>query len=222
MKWTKYLVLFFGALFLGGCVNMVNMPLSNKQYNINLSSESIALVSVKISNKYKKDIQPDLTTVFLFSESKEGKDGKDFAVSVDVDPVRSEENEYKEYLLNFSLKPGTYTFGSITGTYSIPLFLHATCNIPMHTEFEIKPNEITYLGNIDAVLRKRIHDDEVRAGSLIPLLDQASAGFPSGTFDVVIKDKFEEDMALFLSEYPALGSFEISKSILPPWESPGE
>jgi hypothetical protein len=52
------------------------------------------------------------------------------------------------------------------------------------------------------------------------LIDQAIIGASSGTFDVVVEDKFEEDVRLFVSEYPALQKVRIEKSLLPPWTRP--
>jgi len=48
-----------------------------------------------------------------------------------------------------------------------------------------------------------------------PFIDQSIAGFSSGTFDVVVEDKFDEDMKSFISEYPALKKVKVEKSILP-------
>jgi len=52
------------------------------------------------------------------------------------------------------------------------------------------------------------------------LIDQAVAGFSTGTFDVVVEDKYDEDMKLFISEYPALQNTKVEKSILPQWIRP--
>jgi hypothetical protein len=45
-------------------------------------------------------------------------------------------------------------------------------------------------------------------------------GFSSGTFDVVVEDRFDEDMKLFVSEYPALQNVKVEKTILPRWIRP--
>jgi hypothetical protein len=45
-------------------------------------------------------------------------------------------------------------------------------------------------------------------------------GFSAGTFDVAVKDKFDEDMKLFISEYPVLDKAKINKTILPQWKRP--
>jgi hypothetical protein len=62
-------------------------------------------------------------------------------------------------------------------------------------------------------------DNEERAG-LFPLVDAVIAGFSSGTFDVVVEGRFEENMKRFNSEYPALQSVQVEKSILPKWARP--
>ena len=90
----------------------------------------------------------------------------------------------------------------------------------MNYKVEIKPNSIIYLGHLDIVLRERKNDSEVRAGNVIPLIDQAAVGAATGTYDVVVEDKFEEDMKLYISEYPALLNIKVEKSILPQWIRP--
>jgi len=87
-------------------------------------------------------------------------------------------------------------------------------------KIDIIPNKISYLGHLDVVLRERKNDNEIRAGSVIPLIDQATSGFSTGTFDVVIEDRFDEDMKAFISEYPALQNVIIEKAILPQWIRP--
>jgi hypothetical protein len=70
------------------------------------------------------------------------------------------------------------------------------------------------------VLRERKTDNETRAGSIFPLIDQSIVGFSGGTFDVVIEDKFDEDMQSFIKEYPVLQKVKVEKSILPQWIRP--
>ena len=91
----------------------------------------------------------------------------------------------------------------------------------MNFKIEIKSNSITYLGHLDIVMRERKNDSEERAGRIRPLLNQNPVvGTYSGTFDVVVEDKFDEDMKLFISEYPALQKVKVEKSILPQWIRP--
>jgi len=215
MKLSKGLLLLCVAFFMGGCA--ANMPLSKGQESVSLSSESIALVSVKISNQNKPEYQPSLLYAFFFPES-EG--AKKTHISINTDPIRSEKNQFNEYLLSFSLKPGTYNFSQIWGVYRVPLLMNAMCQIPLNAKVDIKPNEVIYLGNIDAVIRERKNDGEVRAGGVIPLIDQAVAGFSSGTFEVSINDRFDEDIKAFMAEYPALQNHKVEKAVLPQWTRP--
>jgi hypothetical protein len=200
---------------LAGCA--ANMPLTANQDTIDLSNESIALVSVKVANKYKPSYQPGMLYAFFFPE---GEDGKKTHIDIKTDPVVSEEDRYNEYILNFSLKPGTYNFAAIWGQYQVPLLLNATCVIPLNSKVEIKPNCVSYLGHIDAVIRKRNNDEEQRAGAVVPLIDQAVVGFSGGTFDVAIRDQYEEDMGRFLAKYPALNNVTVEKNVLSKWVRP--
>ena len=53
----------------------------------------------------------------------------------------------------------------------------------------------SYLGRAEAVNRERRSDQELRAGSLFPVIDQRIAGFANGTFDLVVRDAQAEDFA---------------------------
>lgn len=213
------IIRFFAVLGLGvfmtGCA--ANMAFVKGQDSVDLSDKSIALVSVKISNQNKPDFQPSLLYAFFFADS---QGAEKTHIDVKGEPYKSEINQYNEYLLSFSLKPGTYNFSAIWGAYSIPLLMNAMCVIPLNSKVEVKPNSIIYLGHIDATIRERKNDTEERAGSLIPLIDQAVAGFSSGTFDVLIKDNFDEDIKAYLTGYPFLQKHKINKAILSNWIRP--
>jgi ketosteroid isomerase-like protein len=90
----------------------------------------------------------------------------------------------------------------------------------LNLKTEIKPNSISYLGHLDITLREKKNNAEISAGSDTPFIDQSIAGFSSGTFDVVVEDKFDEDMKSFISEYPSLQKVKVEKSILPQWIRP--
>lgn len=215
MKIIRFFAVLGLGIFMTGCA--ANMALVKGQDSVDLSDKSIALVSVKISNKNTPDYQPRLLYAFFFADS-EGAEKTH--IDVKNEPQKSEPNQYNEYLLSFSLKPGTYNFSAIWGGYNIPLLLNAMCVIPLNYKVEVKPNSIIYLGHIDATIRERKNDTEERAGSLIPLIDQAVAGFSSGTFDVLINDNFDEDIKAYLTVYPVLQKHKIIKSILPNWIRP--
>jgi hypothetical protein len=215
MKCFKYVALLCFAFAMTGCAS--NMALTKGQDKIDTSAESIALVTVKVSNTNKTGYQPDLSYAFFFAKS-DGAEKKRFDIK--TDPYKSAKNEYNEYLLSFSLKPGKYDLASIWATYSVPLLLKASCVLPLNTIVEVKPNTVVYLGNIDAVIREKKESTEVRAGTLIPLLDQALAGFSTGTFDIGYKDNYDEDIKAYQAQYPALQKVQIEKSILTSWRRP--
>ena len=99
------------------------------------------------------------------------------------------------------------------------VIIQAVASVPINLITDIKPNAVVYLGHMEVVLRERKSDTEERA-ALFPLIDAAVAGFSSGTFDVVVEDRFDEDIKLFSSEYHALQNAKIEKSILPQWVRP--
>ena len=215
MRFINCFALMCVAFFMSGCA--ANMPLSIGQEKVDVSIESIALVSVKVSNQNKPEYQPSMLYAFFFPER---GNGENTHISIKTDPIEQEEDKYNEYILSFSLKPGTYNFIAIWGQSQVPLLINATCVIPLNTKIEIKPNSVIYLGHIDAVIRKRMNDAEHRAGSILPLIDQSVAGFSDGTFDVEFSDNYGEDMGRFISKFPALNNVAVEKAILPQWVRP--
>jgi hypothetical protein len=75
---------------------------------------------------------------------------------------------------------------------------------------------------VEAVRRERKEDTELRAGPLFPLLNQAVTGFSGGTFDVTIRDAYDDDLARLRKVYPALGKLEVSRAVLSPWRKPSD
>jgi hypothetical protein len=208
------IIIVISFMILNGCVKMA---LSKGQDRIDVSDKSIALATVKISNQNKPGYEPKLAMVTFKAKS---GGAENTTVLPGEGLYKSEKDKYNEYLLSFSLKPGSYNFRSIDCEYIIPFLVKATCEVPLNSTIEIKANSVVYLGNIDATIRKRNNSEEERAGTLIPLIDQAVSGFSSGTFDVIFMDKYDEDMMKFRTEYPALTKVKIDKSILPAWTRP--
>ena len=106
-------------------------------------------------------------------------------------------------------------FDGLYTTYRIPTLTSGLGFAKLNLKTEIKPNSISYIGHFDIILREKKSNDEISAGGNRPFVDQYIAGFSSGTFDVVVEDKFDEDMKSFISEYPALQKVKVEKSILP-------
>ena len=218
MAERRLLFLLFLVFAMTGCAGH-KMALTKGQANIDVAKTSIALLSVKVSNQYKPSCQLDIAGPVICPQSETCSRYPPYLHKTEG-PYRSEKDRFNEYLLSLELESGTYNLQYFWVKFEIPLLVGAVGKIPLDTKIDIMPNTISYLGHIDAVLRERKNDDEIRAGLVIPLIDQAVAGFSTGTFDVVVEDKYDEDMKLFVSEYPALQNTIVEKSILPQWIRP--
>jgi hypothetical protein len=85
--------------------------------------------------------------------------------------------------------------------------------VPVFSAFRIEPGRAVYVGRVEAVRRER-KGDEPRAGSVIPLIDQAVTGFSGGTFEVKVVDRYDEDVALFKATYAPLAGVSVDKALL--------
>jgi hypothetical protein len=203
------------TLNLSGCASSLKMGLIRGQDSVDVSNESIALLTVKISNINSPNCQQKLTD-FIYVDAKIGSQYQ--RVSLE-EPFKSEPKKYNEYLISLNLKPGTYKYLFVRANYYVPLVMDGWAELPLLIKGEIKPNSVVYLGHVDAVIRDRKDDSERRAGPLLPFLDQVC--FSTGAFDIVVKDNYEEDMKAFLQEYPVLQKVHVTKSILPAGVRPG-
>jgi hypothetical protein len=205
---------------MSGCAGK-KMALTKGQSDIDLTKKSIALLSVRISNQYKPKRQLELLNVVFCPQSEPeckpdllSNPGKPYK------PYKKEKKRFNEYLLKYELESGTYNIDSFYAAYKIPTLTSGSGFAKLNLKTEIKPNSISYLGHLDIVLREKKTDAETKAGGDKPYIDQSIPGFSSGTFDVVVEDKFDEDMKSFISEYPALQKVKVEKSILPQWIRP--
>jgi ketosteroid isomerase-like protein len=200
---------------MSGCAGH-KMAVTKGQSDIDLTKKSIALLSVRISNQYKPSRQLALQSVIICPQSEPNcKHDPPSNPGSPYKPYKREKDYFNEYLLKYELESGTYNIDGLYTTYRIPTLTFGIGFAKLNLTTEIKPNSISYLGHIDIVLREKKNNAEISAGSAIPFIDQYLAGFSSGTFDVVVEDKFDEDMKSFISEYPALQKVKVEKSILP-------
>ncbi|BBO84953.1 hypothetical protein DSCO28_55190 [Desulfosarcina ovata subsp. sediminis] len=216
MTKLRYLLFILSlAVVMNGCGN--KMALIKDVNKIDISQKSIALVSVKISNRVYPNKQSEIRGVFICPDSKECHTAPYFHKS--EKPYISEKDSFYEYLMSFELDPGVYNISYIQAVYNIPLLVYAGADIPINLKLEIKPKSVIYLGHIDITLRKRENDNEKRC-AIFPLIDAAIAGYSSGTYDVVVEDRFDDDMQSFITEYPVLNEHVVDKYILPQWIRP--
>jgi hypothetical protein len=211
----RFLLIFCLVFAVSGCAGN-KMALTKGKSDIDLTKKSIALLSVRISNQYKPSRQLELQSVIICPQS-EPNCKQDLSSSPEspYKPYKREKDYFNEYLLRYELESGTYYIDGLYTTYRIPMLTSGIGFAKLNLKTEIKPNSISYLGHLDIVLREKKNNAEISAGGDIPFIDQYIAGFSSGTFDIVVEDKFDEDMKLFISEYPALQKVKVEKSILP-------
>ena len=211
----RFLLVFCLVFTMSGCAGN-KVAVNKDQSDIDLTKKSIALLSVRISNQYKPSRQLELQSVIICPQS-EPNCKQDLSSSPEspYKPYKREKDYFNEYLLRYELESGTYYIDGLYTTYRIPMLTSGIGFAKLNLKTEIKPNSISYLGHLDIVLREKKNNAEISAGGDIPFIDQYIAGFSSGTFDIVVEDKFDEDMKLFISEYPALQKVKVEKSILP-------
>ena len=216
----RFLLIFCLVFTMSGCA-VNKMALTKGQSDIDLTKKSIALLSVRISNQYKPSRQLELLSVFICPQSESNcKHDLPSNPGSPYKPYKREKNSFNEYLLSYELESGTFNIDGFYTTYRIPTLISGFGFAKLNLITEIKPNSISYLGHLDIILREKKSKAEMMAGGAIPYIDQSIAGFSSGTFDVVVEDKFDEDMKSFISEYPALQKVKVEKSILPQWIRP--
>jgi len=212
-----YAFLLFAFMFVG-CATVRPSALNQNVKAIDISQESIAIFTVKVANKYKPSYQPKVMYVFVWQNDKEGN--KKYSFKVDGE-YRKIENEYNEYIISFQLPPGKYKLRELFAQSGI-FPVRGTFSIPIYSTFEIEANKIIYLGHIEAYVKKRTRDDELRAGLVIPLIDQAVVGASGGTFVIEINDLFKNDIELFKIKYHYLSDYNIENRTLSPWKKPSK
>jgi len=219
IKFKLFFILYL-VFVITGCG--YNMALTKGQTDIDVTKKSIALLSVKISNQFKPNYQIEVMGSLICPQSERCGHGsvKYFRKNSSAYRIKSAENSFNEYLLSYELESGSYNFHSIGAAYDHN-GISGGGSVPLNFKFEIKSNSITYLGHLDIVMREMKSNSEIRAGRVGPPWQQNPVvGAYTGTYDVAVEDKFEEDMKLFISEYPALKNAKVEKAILPHWIRP--
>ena len=202
---------------LNGCATINPSALNTNITAIDLSKESIALLTVKVANEYKTSFQPNITAIFVGSDVE--KDGEKFTFQIDG-KYKEVEDSFNEYLISFQLPAGTYKLLRLHAYNGDNFFITGIFSIPIYSTFSIEPQKIIYLGHIEATLVERTDEKLLRAGPVLPLLDQAVVGASGGTFVIQIEDLYESDIKLFQQRYPYLAKYQVENLTLPQWSQP--
>lgn len=209
--------LFIGTFFLllTGCANVAPMAVDKQTKSLDVNSKSIVLMTVDLSRpEPSRYIPHPLWIDFTKKGSPEKSERLVFRVDKDAGNTSSE--IHNKFLLRIALEPGQYELKTIFGNANAFPF-NGFFQVPLLEDINILPNTVTYVGRVNALMRPRV-GEEFRAGSVIPLIDQAATGVSGSTFEVNIVDAAEEEVPEFKAAFSVLANVEIQKSILPPFD----
>jgi hypothetical protein len=209
------IVIFFLCLFASGCANVNQMAIKKETKAIDTSAKSILLMTINLSRPESSRYTPHPLVVRFEKTNLKGELEK-VVFQTDSEAGKTESDLSNKYYMRMALEPGEYKLHTIFGNANAFPF-NGFFDVPLLMKLTVPSNSIVYLGSIDALLRPR-KESEFRAGSVVPLIDQAATGVSGGTFDVVIKDVSAEDISQFQTRFPALSGQDIKTVILPAWE----
>lgn len=193
------------------------MPLSKDTTQLDTSKKSVLVARLKIKNENKPSHQPKLLAVFM----NQTVAGKEEQFSFTSPTVVSDQGEQGiDYLISMDVEPGKAKLNMARFLRQVPLLLMAMADLPFQFDLDVPADKVVYLGNIEATIVERANDSQPRAGSVIPLIDQAVAGFSNGTFQLKISDQFDADTQEMQKQFPVLAGKTIDKQVLPAWVHP--
>ncbi len=212
MKIIARIALLLTMVVFAGCASVSKMPLNDKVTEVDTSQKSILVGKLSIRNDNKPSHQPNLLAVFV------NQNEKDFSFTKPT-LVADLDKGGKEYFISMAVEPGKAKLKLARFMRQVPLLLNAMADLPFEYEIDVPANQVVYIGNINAIIKPR-EDDQPRAGQVIPLIDQAVAGFSNGTFEVSITDNYAEDMKALEAKYPFIANQTLAKNLLPSWTHP--
>ncbi len=202
------------SLLTTGCATVSNMSPNAATSSIDTTQKSYALMTLTLTNAYHTSYQPSPIVVQMERGAAATREDR-LNFKFDDQGTRTGDDG-NHYFVRLPLAPGKYVIRGIFGQSGIFPF-HGFFFTPLHEDLEVKPNSIVYLGHVDATVVER-KEGELRAGPLIPLIDQAATGFSGGTWDISVSDHYDEDIAAFRKDFPALGNATIDSAVLPAWD----
>lgn len=206
---------WLGVLFLVGCANMTPMAVNKQTKNVDVNSKSIVLMTLEIARPETSRFIPHPVSVSFTKTDDQGKPVIE-AFKVDGDAGSTDSKLDNKFLLRFALAPGQYEMSTVFGmAQAFPVI--ASFQMPLLMKINVSPKSVTYVGRVSAVLRPRV-GNEFRAGSVIPLIDQAVAGISGGTWDIAVVDAAKEDIPEFKSTFASLAATDIRTELLPPFD----
>lgn len=206
-KLTRKLFLGLSILtisLLQGCATFKDPAISDDITAMDLSNESVGVFTLKVANDHHPSYQLDAKYAFIW---KEGDDDERYSVEV-LDPYKEDDSFY-EYLISFQLTPGNYVLREIFAQSGI-FPVRGSFALPLYKTVALPKNQVVYLGHIDATVVEKTTDDEIAAGPIIPLIDQAVTGASTGTFKVKFEDRFDTDIQYIKERYPYMTNVQFN------------
>lgn len=212
---------------LAGCATVNPMAFNKTSKSIDTSKKSVLLMTIDVSRPDGSRYVPHPAVVYFEKPHAQNKEERQNFRIADTDSIQLKGKSI--YLARMALVPGKYQLVGIGGMANAFPFLGSFL-VPLVMDLSVQPNSIVYVGRVTAKLRER-KGNEFRAGSVIPLIDQSVTGMSDHTWDISVKDNKQEDIRLFLANYPVLSSSAIESAILPPfnraaaqrwWETDGK
>ncbi|NGY06353.1 hypothetical protein, partial [Solimonas terrae] len=203
------------CVLLSACATVNTMAVDKKTHDVDVSTKSIVLLSLDVSHLDSTYYVPRANVIRLQTPgAKEKADRQNF--KIDSDGMTSTATGHNSYLLRLSLKPGRYEVMDVFGdTGRFPF--HGFFSVPLLLDIDVPAKSVIYMGRIAAVLRPR-QGNEFRAGSVVPLLDQAVTGVSNGTFDVAVSDASQTDIPMMRAMFPSLKTADIRTVMLPAFD----
>jgi hypothetical protein len=184
-------------LLLAGCAQ-ITPPSQLSQLEMSKNAGSVLLV-VQVANAFKPEHQATSLDVTIKPSDYRprivpaGEPDPAAAFQHTLNLVKLDEKS-STFVLLMPLAPGNYVLQNMNGS-SVRFPIMGNFQVPVGGAITVRAGRLVYLGRVEAVIRERKSDQEPRAGSLLPLIDQRVAGFSTGTFDLVVKDASAEDLA---------------------------
>jgi hypothetical protein len=175
--------------------------------------DPVYLMTVTLKNNYHPSYQPKVIVAHVEESGATTKAQRlNFVMDAESEDEKDTAKDGNRYILRMPLPKKDLVFKGLTG-FSGVFPVRGTFYTPMNTTIKPTAAGYYYLGHVSATVRER-QGDELRAGPVIPLLDQAVTGFSGGTFDIEITDRLEQDIPELTTRFPALKGVTVQKAIM--------
>lgn len=204
-------LVLLGAL--AGCATVTPPPVTAEAKALDLNDDGLALLGLTLKNTHNISVLISPPVADGIVVNRVSADGKRERIFVHTDKPLAQQStptlQSEERMLAIKLPPGGYQLVCVRASIA-----SANGCAPVCADFRVDRGQVSYLGHLDVLRRKRRNDSEPRAGGVLPLFDQWYAGFSNGTFEVSLADAFDNDLQRFRQRYAALATREVSRAVL--------